>query len=181
MKWFDKFLQKERLKKASNFIKPNSIILDIGSDNGILFKTNSNIKFGIGIDPNIKEGYSEKNYSLIKGYFPDSCPDGISFDAITLLAVLEHIPTNQQKDFAQKCFDILNYNGIVIITVPSPKVDQILNVLKKFQIVDGMHLEEHFGFNPEDVKGIFDSKDFRLIHHRKFQFGLNNIYVFQKM
>jgi len=181
VKWFDKYLQKVRLKKAGKFLKEGSVVLDIGSDDGILFKTNPHIKFGIGIDPNIREDYFTEKYKLIKGCFPQSCPAGLSFDVIAMLAVLEHIPKNEQYAFAGECFNALKKDGIIIITVPSPRVDNILAVLKKLKIIDGMSLEEHFGFKPGDVKFIFDTQHFSLLHHKKFQFGLNNIFVFQKI
>ncbi len=181
MKLLDKYLQNVRIKKARRFIKPGSTVLDIGSDDGILFEKIKKIKFGIGIEPNLEKDIVGKNYNIYKGYFPGRYLPISKFDTITLLAVLEHIPTNEQKKFASACFEVLNESGNIIITVPSPRVDFILFILKRFYLIDGMSLKEHYGFKVRDTAKIFSNPFFKLIFHRKFQFGLNNIFVFQKI
>jgi predicted SAM-dependent methyltransferase len=97
-----------------------------------------------------------------------------------MLAVLEHIPKSKQKEFAIACYNKLKPGGRVIITVPSPKVDLILSGLKIIRLVDGMSLEEHYGYNPRDTETIFDKDMFKLVHHSRFQLGLNNVFVFEK-
>ena len=44
-----------------------------------------------------------------------------------------------------------------------------------------MALEEHHGFTPSEVKPLFESAGFRLAIHKKFQLGLNNLFVFTKI
>jgi hypothetical protein len=178
MKWLDKYLQNERIKKAKDYIPSGSRVLDIGSDDGILFKKVKNIKSGIGIEPKIEKEISGDNYKIIKGYFPNDCA-GQKFDVITLLAVLEHIPVIQLQKFGIDCHQALHKNGLIIITVPSPKVDLLLTVLKKLNLIDGMSLEEHHGFNVTDTNKIFSENRFKLIAYKPFQFGLNNLFVFQ--
>ncbi len=43
-----------------------------------------------------------------------------------------------------------------------------------------MSLEEHYGFEPGDTAVIFAGPRFRLLHHSRFQLGLNHLYVFEK-
>ena len=45
---------------------------------------------------------------------------------ITMLAVLEHVPEDAQAELAAACERILKPGGRVVITVPSPQVDTIL-------------------------------------------------------
>ena len=66
----------------------------------------------------------------------------------------------------------------MILTVPSPRVDQILDVLTALKIADGMSLEQHQGIEPAQVQNIFQPAGMDLEKHEQFQFGLNNLFVF---
>ena len=64
---------------------------------------------------------------------------------------------------------------------PSPLVDPILDALKFLRILDGMSLEEHYGFEVAHTLTIFKKPIFKLVHHKKFQLGLNNLLVFERL
>ena len=181
MKWLDKKLQDFRISQAKKFIRKGDTILDIGSSDGKLFKQCADlIKFGYGIDPTLPALVETQTYTLVPGYFPKDCLPGIQYNAITMLAVLEHIPEAEQKALADNCLKYLAPNGRVIITVPSPIVDDILDVLLKLKLIDGMSLEEHYGFEVENTEQIFKT-GFRLLHKSKFQLGVNNLFVFEQV
>jgi hypothetical protein len=60
-------------------------------------------------------------------------------------------------------------------------VDRLLDILLHLRLAHGMAVEEHHGFNPRSVPEIFGSRgELLLIRHRKFQLGLNNLFVFEK-
>lgn len=182
MKLLDRYLQSVRIKKAKAYIRKNDSILDIGSADGAMFeKLRTLIGKSVGVDPTIKETIEKELYTLYAGYFPEACPQKRTYNIITMLAVLEHIPTAQQTQLALDCYRFLKPDGRVIITVPSPQVDYILDILLRLKLIDGMSLEEHFGFKPEDTEQIFKAPFFKLIKKRKFQFGLNNLYVFERL
>src|SRR5262249_53522255 len=102
------------------------------------------------------------------------------WDAITMLAVLEHIPRKNHPAVANACKELIKSGGRVIVTVPSMVVDRILPLLRTLRLIDGMSLDEHYGFDPRDVTRSFDVASFRLIHYSRFQLGLNNLYVFER-
>ena len=182
MKAIDKYLQNVRIDKAKKFIRKNDTVLDIGTADGIIFeKLRGLIKSGVGIDPLLPALIKTDLYTLLPGRFPDDCPAGETYDSITMLAVLEHISPELHLNLAMNCFDFLNRNGRLIITVPSPQVDQILNILKRLKLIDGMSLEEHYGFIPSHTTQIFPGKYFRLLLNQYFQFRLNNLFVFEKI
>lgn len=128
----------------------------------------------------LKTSIVTENYKLLSGRFPENLPEGVTFNCITMLAVLEHIPQNEQQKLSADCYRYLRPQGRIIITVPSPFVDHILWVLSKLSLIDGMSLEEHYGFKVEDVPIIFNAEQFQLIKHKRFQLGLNNLFVFEK-
>ena len=67
------------------------------------------------------------------------------FDAITMLAVLEHFPSSQYASLSRGCAQFLKSGGHLIITVPSPVVDTILKILKALRLIDGMSLKNTMG------------------------------------
>jgi SAM-dependent methyltransferase len=181
MKALDIYLQNVRFKKARKFIRKNDSILDIGADDGVMFdKYGSLISSSVGIEPVLSSPVQKGQHQLLPGYFPDACPPERKYDIITMLAVLEHIPTEVQKNLAHDCSRFLKPGGRIVITVPSPQVDMILDVLGKLKLIDGMQLHEHYGFKPKDTFDIFNIPDLKLLHHSTFQFGLNNLFVFEK-
>jgi SAM-dependent methyltransferase len=181
MKKMDRLIQFLRIRKALSLIPPLSDILDIGCADGALFKLASNkLHYGLGVDPSISEEVFFPNYRLIPGFFPDNIPFGMQFDVITILAVFEHLTNESQLKLAEDLPKYLRANGKVIMTVPSAKVDLILKWLKALSLIDGMALEEHHEFEVEKVNAIM-TKGLQLSLIKKFQFGLNNLFVFTRI
>jgi hypothetical protein len=59
-------------------------------------------------------------------------------------------------------------------------VDRVLDVLIRLRVLDGMHEEEHHGFEASLTPGFFTAAGFELEKARRFQLGLNNLFVFRK-
>ena len=197
MKLIDRILQRWRISKALKYVPAGSRVLDIGCHKGEFFMYAGNrLSSGIGIDPLLTDSkaayepcqfpFSNKipcpDVTLIKGFFPDDIPPMTKkFDTIIILAVLEHIPENMLTNFVSACYNWINDNGRVILTVPSPFVDNIITVLSKLRLIDGMSLEEHYGLSIKKVPDFFlKGNYFMLIKHSRFQLGLNNLFVFNK-
>jgi 2-polyprenyl-3-methyl-5-hydroxy-6-metoxy-1,4-benzoquinol methylase len=182
MTFVDRILQSWRIRKARPFIKPGARVLDIGSADGELFaQIGSFAKGSLGIDPTLKADTQAHGVPLIAGFFPKDMPAVEPFDAITMLAVLEHFPASAYADLSEGCARFLKSGGHLIITVPSPIVDHVLKVLKGLRLIHGMSLEEHHGFQVEQTSQIFPTARFKLVAQKKFQLGMNNLFVFQRM
>jgi len=121
----------------------------------------------------------QSRHQFLPIHFEKTLPfsDG-SFDVVVLLATIEHML--DKSAVALEAYRLLRRGGKVIITAPSPLVDDILKIPIRFHLLDGMSLEEHHGFEPEELPAIFDQAGFRTIIIRKFQLGLNNLFVFEK-
>jgi SAM-dependent methyltransferase len=174
----DSFLQSWRIRKAAPYIPHGSHVLDIGCSDGALFRAlERRIASGVGIDA-AAVPRDHESFRFIQGYAPQSLPAGDRYDAITMLAVLEHIPPAAQQVLATSCLSLLQPRGVVVCTVPSPKVDAMIHVGRRVGLLDGMAEHEHYGFEPEDTVCLFTDRGFRLRCHQRFQFGLNNLFVF---
>lgn len=176
----DYFIQAWRMNVASRWIVQNSRVLDIGCHQGEFFEyLAGRIAPSIGIDPLLeKEGY-RGHHEFLRLFLDDRLPfSGDSFDTVVLLATIEHM--QNKSVVARESFRLLRSGGRVVITVPSLMVDKILDVLVALRLVDGMSLEEHHGFKPDELPDIFKQAGFRVLVRKKFQFGLNNLFVFEK-
>jgi 2-polyprenyl-3-methyl-5-hydroxy-6-metoxy-1,4-benzoquinol methylase len=176
----DSVLQSWRIRKAAPYIPRGAHILDIGCGDGALFRAlQGRIASGVGIDTAPVPG-DHGSFRFIQGYAPEALPEGDRYDAITMLAVLEHIPPEAQRDLAAMCVSLLRPQGRIVCTVPSPKVDSLIHLGQRLRILDGMAEHEHYGFEPADTVRLFTESGFTVHRARRFQLGLNNLFVFSR-
>jgi SAM-dependent methyltransferase len=135
------------------------------------------LQSGFGVEPLLIDPIHAEPFSIFPGFFPAVKPRDGGWDVITMLAVLEHIPRSAQQQLVDACYNLLKPGGKIVITVPSPFVDYILHFLRVAKLIDGMSLEEHFGFLPGETPILFSEPRFRLISHERFQLGLNHLFV----
>jgi len=182
LKLLDRALRDWRIARAASQIPPGAEILDIGCHDGQLFRSlGPALRSGIGMDADLVGELEGDRYRLFPGHFPEDLPGDVGpFDAVTMLAVFEHIPTEAQTDVVEACWKVLKPGGVVIITVPATLVDPMPDVMIKFRIIDGMEVDEHHGFVPADLEPLFVAQGFVPMLHQAFQFGLNNLVTFTK-
>jgi ubiquinone/menaquinone biosynthesis C-methylase UbiE len=180
MKTLDRLLQRWRYRVVRPHIPCSCRLLDVGGyDGSFLYFMKSKLVRGICLDP-LCRSRREGRFEFLQGTadsrlpLPDAC-----VDVVTLLAVLEHVM--EKEALAQEVFRVLRSRGRLVITVPQPVVDRILNILMRLKLIDGMALEEHHQFNPKEVESIFTRHGFSLRKQRRFQLGLNNLFVFEKL
>lgn len=181
MRPLDRLLQAWRFAKAAPYIAAGARVLDVGCGQGaFLYRLAGWLGEGVGIDPDADPAVSSERIQIIRGRFPDDLPlDFGPFDVITMLAFLEHLPPSRHAELVERCLSLLKSVGLLVITVPSPAVDRISHFLQRVPFLfDGTHTEEHYGFEPTRTPAIFAS--FEIIAARKFQLGLNNLFVFRK-
>lgn len=181
MTLLDRILQQWRMKKAAAFVPANCRLLDIGCHQGeLLLRLQQRIVSGVGIDPLCSAAAPAPHIQLLQGSFPEALASMPPFDVITALALVEHIPSEQQQPFFDACFQWLRPGGLLICTIPDKKVDRILDILTQLKLVKGMSLEQHHGFEPSDSIGLASKAGFEMRKQQRFQLGLNNVFVFQK-
>jgi hypothetical protein len=181
MKYVDRFLQDWRIRKGVRYLPRNARVIDVGAHQGELFRAlGPSLRAGFGIEPLLPAPWETSRFAIFPGHFPAVRPKDKEWDAITMLAVLEHIPRSEQNALSEACYALLRVGGRVIITVPSSAVDYILSTLRFLRVIDGMSLEEHFGFQPAETVRIFALPRFTLVRHERFQLAFNHLFVFEK-
>jgi SAM-dependent methyltransferase len=181
VKRLDRFIQRWRMRQARRFVPAAARVIDVGAHEGEFFRAlGDRLVRGFGIEPLCGAAWAAENFRIVPGLFPAVRPEGADWNAVTLLAVLEHIPRAEQPALAAACRELLAPGGRVIVTVPGPAVDHLLAGLRRLRLIDGMSLEEHYGFDPADTERIFGAPGFRLLHRSRFQLGLNHLYVFER-
>jgi len=181
MKRADRYLQRWRIAVASRYIPAGARVLDIGCFDGALFHyLGQRIGAGVGIDPSLSRPFTVGPFQFIPGRFPGDLPVMEPFDVATMLAVLEHFPSEDSELLAQSCAQSIKPGGRLIITVPSHLVDHLLRCLQFLRVADGMSFEEHRGFNPTTTPTLFSGEAFSLHRAERFQLGLNHLFVFER-
>jgi len=183
VKYVDRLLRDLRIAQAVRRIPCGARVLDVGCHDGALFRAiGTDLVAGVGIDAKLDGETRSDRYRLLPGRFPDDLPVDVgTFNAVTMLATFEHLPAAEHDRVVEACRHHTEPDGRVIITVPSPAVDPILDLLVAVRVIDGMSHDEHFGFKPRDLIPLFQSHGFRLAERRHFELGLNQVFVFDRV
>lgn len=139
------FLAKKRSSMANKLLRnvKKEKILDIGCGSYPYFLINTDFREKTGIDPSLRKT-NFKGLRLIKHDatqklpFTDNC-----FDAITMLAVFEHLDKKLLLAVLKEVRRVLNKNGVFIITTPSPWADKPLHYMANFDIISKEEIHEH--------------------------------------
>jgi SAM-dependent methyltransferase len=181
MKPLDRALQHIRVRMVRPYITARSHVLDIGCADGALYSKVAPVERYVGIDPDAPDASPAPNVTFIRDVFPTPrLRSSDQFDVITVTAVLEHVPGEAQPAFARACAGHAKPGAHLAITVPAPVVDSILVALKRGSLLDGMKEGEHYGFDPSLTPSLFEPHGFRLERHRRFELGLNHLFVFRR-
>jgi 2-polyprenyl-3-methyl-5-hydroxy-6-metoxy-1,4-benzoquinol methylase len=178
---FDRVMQRWRIEKVRPYVPAGARVLDIGSSDGALYESIRNLGQYVGIEPDLDSDRAlGPNARLIRGMVPKDLAGQGPFDTICMLAVLEHIPPNAHPAIARGCFENLRPGGHLVVTVPSPRADGLLHLLRFLRVIDGMSLNQHYGFPPKRTGQLFERVGLKLVKKRRFQLGFNNLFVFQR-
>lgn len=173
-KWLPKFgwttLEEERIQKVLPLISGR--LLDIGAGPNSLVKRYGN---GIGVDVVEWGGGALVVKNTARLPFKNS-----SFDTITFIACLNHIPN--RLEVLNEARRLLKPDGKIIITMINPILGNIGHAIwwySEDKQRGGMKAGELGGMWTKDIVILLSKASFRLVTHYKFQLGLNHVYVFR--
>lgn len=146
------FLARQRAQTADSLIPKESrsgSILDIGCGNYPYFLMNTYFQEKHGLDRISNQAEIEMNNTSIRlidfdmnRYSPLPYEDE-KFDAVTMLAVLEHLETNKAGEILREAFRVMKFGGIFVATTPCWWTDKLLKMLALFGIVSKEEIDEH--------------------------------------
>ena len=182
--FLEPILRRLRIKKIMHHIPKNSYLCDFGCGSKMFFLNTlkSNILLGVGLDLDIKLQADEKIKLIFCDLEKDIPLQSNTFDAITSLAVLEHL--NNPLQNLKEAYRILKNNGVLILTKPAPVSKWLLEFLAyKLGIlsVDMIHDHKHY-FDKKTLKEMFILAGFeeKNITIKYFQAGFNNFVIANK-
>lgn len=175
----DRLIQKRRFRAASSWVPSGARLLDIGAHGGDFFDyLGDRIGPSVGLDPEVHSDYRAGRHSILAGYFPERAPQE-QFDAASLLAVVEHLDDDTLASAARSLAELVRAGGRVIVTMPSPSADGLLDTMQRVGLIHGMDLEAHRQLTVESLIDIWAECGLQLFEYRRFEFGLNNLAVFK--
>jgi ubiquinone/menaquinone biosynthesis C-methylase UbiE len=107
--------------------------------------------------------------------FPDQ-----SFDTITFVACLNHIPN--RVEVLREAKRLLKPGGKLLATNLTPGLSRFWHRWAFWdadQHERGMAVGEVFGFTHRDLVTLVQGAGFQFVHRQPFSWGLNNLYVFR--
>jgi len=167
-----------RYKKILPNIPKGSYVLDLGCgfDAKFLKTISPIIKKGVGIDAFVTKKGLEDNIKLISSSLDKKLPfDSNTFDAVTLLAVIEHL--EQPVRLLQEVLRVLKPGGRLLITAPSRGAKPLLEFLAyKLKLLSSREVADHKHYFTEiSLRGQLVKAGFlrNKIEVESFELGLN--------
>ncbi len=149
----DVFLAKQRYKIAHRELRSldkTGRILDIGCGSVPLFLSTLYMAERYGLDQNIEPPAVEKakQQAIVLASFsieqePRIPFDDDFFDAVTMLAVFEHIEPTQLVRVHCEIRRILKPGGLFIMTTPAFWTDPLLRFLARIRLISDVSIKEH--------------------------------------
>src|SRR5262245_23679431 len=175
----DHIIARMRFRAAYPHLRTGSRVCDLGCGLEVAFLdfAEDKIATGVGVDDQVESG-SHGRWRRIHADLRTRLPfDDAQFDHVVMLAVFEHLV--EPEAVLREAGRILVPGGSLIMTWPAALVDPILGILHALGLVsDEMESDEHQKRLPVGaVREMLGRAGFRSFHHRRFEFGLNNLMV----
>lgn len=175
----------ERFDYAARMI--HGRVLDIGCGRNNTFITRHADPGSVGIDVFAYEGLSEDQIVLDMTHLPY---EDASFDTVTFIANLNHIPAGDRAAEIREAFRVLRPGGRIVATMGSRVTEVLVHRLVHFYdkvlgtSLDmdgerGMHEDEEFHLSDVEIRGLLADAGFAEIRKIRFttQWGLNHMFI----
>jgi len=153
-------------------------LLDIGcGTNRLSMEYRSQGKDAVGVDV-----YDWGNVDLVVKDTSSLPYDDASFDTISFVACLNHIPN--RADVLTEARRLLSPNGRILITNLTPFISRIWHAYAYWdadQHERGMSEGEVFGFTSKELINLLEENGLTIVARKKFSWDLNELFICQKI
>ncbi len=138
-------VKRRRIRRAVRHLRAGDRVLDLGSGLGELVESlPPDVAYlGVERDPHMVEHCRRRfpGLTFLRGdILKDPLPAG-PWDAILLLAVLEHVP--DPAALLAKAAALLATGGRIVVTTPHPRGQRILELLARLRLLSSFADDEH--------------------------------------
>ena len=175
----EQILAKLRSRQVLKYVE-NKFILDYGCGKNAwtsqyLQKKCSHV---IGYEPSIEKDFKANSVQLHKS-LETLKSQNIKFDAVISLAVFEHIKPMKLRECLRELLDLTNERGIVVGTTPRPESRGLLEFLSlRVNLIDKSQILDHKVYYDDLwLQEISENTGWRLNTYKKFQFGMNSLFI----
>lgn len=180
---FDLFLARQRYKIARRQIKSvahNGRMLDIGCGRYPLFLTTVDFaeRYGLDKDFSVGEKTKKDGITLVSHNVEEQSKlpfEDNYFDAVSMLAVFEHIEPRCLVNIHRDIYRMLKPGGMYIMTTPTFWTDGLLRLLVKMHLLSDVPIKEHKGsYKYSDISSILQEACFE---QEKLRFGYFELFM----
>ena len=174
----DLFICRWRSRIVRRFIRPGATVMDFGCGHQALFlrSVQEQITRGIGLDYDAAPSRPAANIEIQQFHFKERFEFADrTFDQITILAVVEHIPLDQVDILFREFRRVLKDDGRVLLTTPTPAAKPLLEFLAfKLRIISAPEIADHKHYYSEsDLRALAALHGLEFTAYSKFLFGFN--------
>jgi SAM-dependent methyltransferase len=179
----EKFLSQKRSAMAERLFPERlraGSLLDIGCGPGLGFLMSTRFGQKTGIDTAIADGIVERQGIRLHRWdiasvntlpFPDA-----SFDAIALLAVIEHLEQERLASLVGELYRILKPGGVLVATTPASWTAPLLRLLSRIGLVSRTEIDDHKkSYSARALRSLFQESPFKAcpVTVGRFELGMN--------
>ena len=167
-----RFLGRWRVRAVLPYVRGR--LLDIGCGTNKLVRSYGD---GVGVDV-----YQWGSVDLVVENAANLPFDDESFDSVTIIAALNHIPNRQEV--LREAERLLRVDGGIIVTMIPPHLSKVWHFFRRPWDADqkerGMVTGEVYGLTRDEVRGLLEKAGFSVVLEKPFMLHINHLTVATK-